>query len=248
MSIHGKTIFTMANEKIIKSNAEQTSLANNHGELAISRRQFSVGLPGVLLVGSIAESARHNTLDVSATKTSVLSTRPELQKLMPQASNQPQYTLSDTIASVWSPDSQHIATFQENSVTLYNANTGKRELTYDKHTDEVLSVKWSADSKYLASSGFDHSVHVWNALSGQTVTIYKGHTDIVRDIAWSPNQHYLASAGYDKTVQVWEALTGTMLITYTGHTAEIQALTWSPDSRRIASTDLQNKTMIWRII
>lgn len=92
--------------------------------------------------------------------------------------------------------------YLNSNVTLYNASTGTPELSYRKHTDEVLTVKWSADSKYLASSGFDHIMHVWDAVSGQTMTMYKGHTDIVRNIAWSPNQHYSASAGYDKTIQV----------------------------------------------
>lgn len=248
VGIHRKVLSKVENEKTIKSNVEQTHQANDDAGSAISRRQFSLGLSGILLAGTVLESAEHNTLSALAAKTSSLSAQPGSQKLTPHAFDQPQYILSGTTASVWSPDSQHIATFQENRVTLYNANTGGSELTYRKHIDEILTVKWSADSKYLASSGFDHIVHVWDATLGQTLTMYKGHTAIVRDIAWSPNQQYLASAGYDKTVQVWEALTGILVVTCSGHAAEIYALTWSPDGRLIASTDLQNKTMIWRVI
>jgi WD40 repeat protein len=248
VGVHRKVFYKVENEKPIKSDGEQTRQANDGAGSAISRRQFSLGLSRILLAGTVLESAEHNTLSALAAKTSSLPAQPGPQKLMPHAFGQPQYVLSGTTASVWSPDSRRIATFQENRVTLYNANTGKSELTYSKHTDEILTVKWSADSKYLASSGFDHIVHVWDAVLGQTLTMYKGHTAIVRDIVWSPNQQYLASAGYDKTVQVWEALTGIMVVTYSGHAAEIHALTWSPDSRLIASTDLQNKTMIWRII
>jgi len=238
----------MENEKTIKSGIEQTSQTNDDAELGISRRQISLGLSGILLAGTVLESPEHNTLSALAAETPTLSTWQKPQKLTPHAFNQPQYVLPDTTASVWSPDSRHIAAFQENIVTLYNANTGKRELTYRKHTDEILVVKWSADSKYLASGGFDHIVHMWDALLGQTATLYKGHTDIVRDIVWSPDQQYLASAGYDKTIQVWEAFTGRMVATYAGHIAGIQSLTWSPDSRLIASTDLQNSTAIWRVI
>src|SRR6266487_669289 len=197
----------MGNEKTIESHVEQTSHMNDDAGSAISRRQFSLGLSGILLTGALLVSSEHNTLRALAAKISSLPTQSGPQKLTPHAFNQPQYVLSGTIASVW-----------------------------------------SADSRYLASSGFDHVVHVWDAMLGQTVTMYKGHAAIVRDIAWSPNQQYLASTGYDKTVQVWEALTGMMVVTYSGHAAEIQALTWSPDSRLIASTDLQNKTMVWRVI
>ncbi len=237
----------MENDKTIKHDVKQTSQTNDHAEATISRRQISLGLSGIVLAGTILEPPEYNTLDAFAAKNSTLPTQLEPQKLTLRAFNQPQYVLSGTTASVWSPDSRHIATFQENLVTLYNASTGKCELVYSKHTDEILTVKWSADSKYLASSGFDHTVHVWDALLGQTMTVYKGHTDIVRDVAWSSNQHYLASAGYDKTIQVWEALTGMMVATCSCHAAEIQTLTWSPDSRYIASTDLKNNTLVWRI-
>ena len=246
--MHRKVLFTMGNEEAIICNEGQTSQTNDDVRSALSRRQISLGLSGILLAGTILESAEHHTPSALTAQTSAQPAQPGPLQLTPYTFNQPQYVLSGTTASAWSPDGQHIATCHENMVTLYDANTGRSELTYSQHTDEVLTVKWSADSKYLASSGFDHIVHVWDVASGQTVTMYKGHTDIVRDIAWSPNQQYLASAGYDKTVQVWEALTGIMVVSFSGHAAEIQTLTWSPDSRHIASTDLQNKMMIWRII
>lgn len=248
MGVHRKVFFTMDNEKTIRGDGEQASQMRDTAELALSRRQFSVGLSGILLAGALLESPGHHAPSALATQPSIVSTQRRSQKLTPSAFSQPHYVLPGTTASAWSPDSQHIATCQENMVTLYNANTGRSELTYSGHTDEVLTIKWSADSKHLASSGFDHSVHVWDATSGQTITMYTGHTDIVRDIVWSPDQQYLASAGYDKTVQVWEALTGVMVVTYSGHAAEIQTLAWSPDGRYIASTDLQNKTMIWRVM
>jgi WD40 repeat protein len=248
MSIDRKVFFTMGNEETIRGNGGQTSPTNDDVGSALSRRQISLGLSGILLVGTILESPEHNTASALTAQISARPTQPGPLKLTLHASNQPQYVLPDITASGWSPDGQHIATWHENMVTLHNANTGRSELTYSQHTDEVLTAKWSADSKYLASSGFDHIVHVWDVASGQTVTMYKGHTDIVRDIVWSPNQQYLASAGYDKSVQVWEALTGMMVVSFSGHTAEIQTLTWSPDSRHIASTDLQNRMMIWRII
>lgn len=246
--VRRKAIFTVENEKITKRDIEQVDQRSDSAGLAISRRQFSTGLSGALLAGTILELSEHDTLNTFAAKTSALPTRSGPQKLAPHAFSQPQYILPNTTGSIWSPNGRHIATFQENVVTLYNADTGACELAYRQHTDEILTVQWSADSKYLASGGFDQVVRVWDAARGRAVTVYHGHTNIVRDIAWSPNQYYIASAGYDKTVQVWEALTGTPVITYSGHTAEIQSLRWSPDSRRIASTDLENRTIIWRVI
>ncbi|GCE03080.1 WD40 repeat domain-containing protein [Dictyobacter aurantiacus] len=228
----------MQNEKTIKRNIEQTSQEIDNVEPEISRRQFSLGLSGILFSGTVSELPNRNMLPPQAGP----------GKLTSNAFNRPQHVLSDTTAGIWSPDSRHIATISESTVTLYNVSTGKSDVIYHKHTDEVLAVKWSADSQYLASSGFDHIVYVWEAISGQTMSMYKRHNDIVRDVVWSPNQRYIASAGYDKVIHVWEALTGKMVITCSGHDAEIQTLSWSPDGKYIMSTDLQNKAMIWRLI
>jgi WD40 repeat protein len=234
----------MEKRETSKGSIERINQASDDAGSTISRRQFSLGLSGIVLAGgTILEGSDHR-----ATNNALVAQTSVPQKLEPQVINHAQYVLSGTIGSVWSPDSRHLAAFQKNTVTLYDASTGAPELDYSKHTDEILTVKWSPNSTYLASSGFDESVHVWEAASGQTVMLYQGHSDIVRDVVWSPNQRYIASAGYDKTIQVWEALTGKLVITCSGHAAEIQTLSWSPDSRRIASTDLQNKTMIWRVI
>ncbi|GCE07883.1 hypothetical protein [Dictyobacter aurantiacus] len=137
----------MENEKFIKNNGEQTIRAGEDAKLAISRREFSLGLSGIMFARTVLEMSGHHEANTPTTKT----TSP--QKLEPQALDQAQYVLSGTAGSLWSPDSRHIAAFQENTVTLYNASAGTPELIYNQHTDEILTVKWSADSKYLAQAG-----------------------------------------------------------------------------------------------
>ena len=38
--------------------------------------------------------------------------------------------------------------------------------TLEGHTQEVCSLKWSADHRHLASGGNDNLVHVWEGVSG----------------------------------------------------------------------------------
>jgi len=53
MSIHRKVFFTMGNEETIRVNGEQTGQTNDDARSALSRRQISLGLPGILLAGTI---------------------------------------------------------------------------------------------------------------------------------------------------------------------------------------------------
>src|SRR5439155_17483256 len=107
---HRKIHSTVEKKSTIKNDVEQIGQANSDLVSAISRRQFSLGLSGILFTGIIAESVEHNTLSAIPAKTSTLPIQSDLQKLPSQVFNRPQYVLSSTTGSAWSPDSRHIAT------------------------------------------------------------------------------------------------------------------------------------------
>ena len=105
--------------------------------------------------------------------------------------------------------------------------------TYRGHTDGVLTVGWSPDSKYIASGSFDNTVQVWDAATGNTILTYRGHSSYVHSAAWSPDSKYIAS-GSRETVKVWDSITGKTVFTYDGPALELHAVGWSPDSKYIA--------------
>jgi WD40 repeat protein len=78
-------------------------------------------------------------------------------------------------------------------------------MSYDGHTNEVNTVAWSPDGRYIASGSSDQTVQVWDARTGSLLVTYKGHSDVVTSLAWSPDGRYIASASWDHTVQVWQA-------------------------------------------
>lgn len=57
---------------------------------------------------------------------------------------------------------------------------------FNGHIDQILSVAYSPDGKYIASGSWDCTVRVWNVETGELVAgPFKGHSDPVRSVAYS---------------------------------------------------------------
>jgi WD40 repeat protein len=72
------------------------------------------------------------------------------------------------------------------------------------HSDSVISVNFSNDSKVLASGSWDNSIKLWDYKNGIELVTLNGHTSWVWSIAFSPDGKYLASGSYDKTIKLWD--------------------------------------------
>ena len=94
----------------------------------------------------------------------------------------------------------------DNTVKLWNTNTGDCVSTLTGHTGSVLSVCFDHTGKKLASGGGigDHSVLLWCTESGAPIgSPLNGHSNSVRSVAWNNDGTKLASGSLDKTVRIW---------------------------------------------
>jgi hypothetical protein len=106
----------------------------------------------------------------------------------------------------WSPDGHRLASASsDQTVKVWDAQTGQEALTLKGHTSGVLSVSWSPDGHRLASASSDQTVKVWDAQTGQEALTLKTHRGFVLSVSWSPDGRRLASASIDGTVKIWDA-------------------------------------------
>jgi len=116
------------------------------------------------------------------------------------------------------------------------------------HSDEVSSVAFSPDGKYIVSGAWDKAVQVWSAATGKKQRKMKGHSDAVRSVAFSSNGTQVVSGSKDKSVQVWDATTGKLERILEGHLETLVSVAFSRDGKRIVSGSKDNSVRVWNTI
>ena len=107
----------------------------------------------------------------------------------------------------FSPDYHRLATGgEENTVKIWDVETGKELQTLRGHNGDVYTVAFSPDTdgRWVASAGEDCAVNVWDSHTGKLIRSLRGHTGLVSSIAFSRDGRRLISGSRDHTVKVWE--------------------------------------------
>jgi WD40 repeat protein/transcriptional regulator with XRE-family HTH domain len=173
----------------------------------------------------------------------------ELQDASLSGSLIQQSVFTETLDAIWavtvSRSGQYwAAAGRRGEVRLWREFGQTLHLTWQAHTDIVMSLAFSPDERRLASGSFDGSVKLWDVVSG--ALLWSGrHPKSTLCLALAPDGHQLASGGADGTVRCWEAQLGTLLQELP-HPGAVFALAWSPDGRWLASGDTMGTIRLWQ--
>jgi WD40 repeat protein len=119
------------------------------------------------------------------------------------------------VASEFSPDGKLLALGQGGEFTsgakvhLMDVATGKLVRSVSNHQDGVCDVTFSADGKYVLSTGRDTTVHICQVADGKEVAQLgkpRGgqSKDWLHAVALSPDQQWVAAADIAGRVSVWK--------------------------------------------
>ena len=116
-------------------------------------------------------------------------------------------------------------------------------------TDQVNSVVFSADGKYVITGNEDKTLAVWDARTGENLVRMFGPREGLLGVAMSPppGDKYVAAASKDATVYLWDWKAENRLPKIVGHTDVVSDVDFSRDGRLLASASGDRTARIWAL-
>lgn len=142
----------------------------------------------------------------------------------------------------------------DNTLRLWDLNTGQTENQFRGHTNDVLSVAFSSDNRQVVSGSRDRTIKLWNVIGENKYTMGQdqgpnttSHDDWVTCVRFSPNteEPVIISCGCDGNVKVWNLQKCELKFNLVGHSAQINTVTCSPDGSLCASGGKDGIAMLW---
>ncbi|HEY9811538.1 MAG TPA: serine/threonine-protein kinase [Halomicronema sp.] len=141
----------------------------------------------------------------------------------------------------------------DDTIKLWNINTGELFNTLFGHLNAVNSVAFSPDGKLLASCSDDGNIKLWNPSKGTLVATLVGHLRDINSVAISSDGKFLASGSEDRTVKLWDLTKGFTgnefhpIRNFSGRSGMIKCVTFSPNGDKVASGGLDNNIYLWNV-
>ena len=146
----------------------------------------------------------------------------------------------------FSPDGKQIISgSRDNTVRLWDTETGLLIHTLEGHTRAVYAIAFSPDGKQILSGSRDSTVRLWDTESGQTLHTLQGHTKGVSVIAFSRDGKQILSGSRDSTVRLWDTETGLLIHILEGHTDDVDGIAFSRDGKQILSGSRDSTVRLW---
>jgi WD40 repeat protein len=142
-------------------------------------------------------------------------------------------------------DSTRLVSSSDRDLMIWDTSNGTCLRTLTGHDNDILSVTFSHDSKWVASASRGDTIKIWDVNSGTCLQTLDGYSGRIISVTFSHNSNCLASASDDGTVQIWDGDSGASLYTLEGHSDQVTSIAFSYDSNWLASASNDNTIKVW---
>ncbi|GMW01833.1 MAG: hypothetical protein AMXMBFR84_29700 [Candidatus Hydrogenedentota bacterium] len=154
----------------------------------------------------------------------------------------------DITSVVCLADGKHILTgSDDNTLKLWDLDTGGCVGTFEGHSNNVTSVAVSADGSYALSGGRDRTVRLWDTAQRKLLFTVGSHNDAVWSVALDADARKALTAGGEGVINVWDVHNGEIAHSLSGHRGPVTAIALAEHVGLAASGGLDRTVRVWRL-
>jgi WD40 repeat protein/serine/threonine protein kinase len=148
----------------------------------------------------------------------------------------------------------------DNSVRLWDVESGKQTRVVGRHKDGVNTVVGSRAGAQALSGSDDGTVRLWDLNRASTESALPPPTSLVEvrrlrmldgpragmeRVAVSRDGRRILAAGADGVARIWDVATGSEVLALTGHTDSVRFVDFSPDGTRALTCSADKTARVW---
>lgn len=148
-----------------------------------------------------------------------------------------------------SPDKRILAAASHPHTRIYDLTTTNPNpiASLEGHKNNVTSVQFSNDARWLATSSEDATVKIWDTRSPTPTRTYV-HSSPVNEVVIHPNQGELISCDRDGNIKIWDLAEGTCVNQLNPDSdISIQSLSMASDGSLLVAANTKGNVFVWQL-
>jgi len=134
----------------------------------------------------------------------------------------------------------------DNSVRLWDVETGREIRRMEGHQDDVMTVAVTPDGRTALSGGMDQVVRFWDLETGREVHRPHDHRAVILDLAISADGRHALTGSWDfAPIVEWDVPVGKAIRRFGGKDAPVEGVSFGPDGRRLLAGHGDGTVRLW---
>ncbi len=131
------------------------------------------------------------------------------------------------------------------TIVLWELASGKQRGVLAGHTDDIYSVRFSPDGKWLMSGGKDRTIQVWDVAAQRHIRMLAREEDSVYALDFSPDGSRIAVGVRNGDVKIIEVQSGRTIWRVRTHDASVHGVDYHPSGNYVAAASFDGTISVY---